>query len=155
MLSTSSRTYSTRRIPLGWEASEPRQRRRGLYHGIGHTRASFRCPVNIRRARDEFRAESASQFNPESLPRLSLNPDPESATQPKLEVTRPIWPRRPEFIHKQYVEEKKDWLRVHPDVQPAQCPAAQGLDHYPKRQLNQNRWYLVAPEARPRDRDFH
>ena len=144
MPSTSSRTHSTRRIPSGWEASEPQQRRCGLCRGISHTRASLRCPVNIRRAREELRADSASQFNPESLPLPlpSLSPEPATQPVPKLADTRPIWPGRPELIYKRYVKEKEDWLRAYSDVQPAQYRAARGLEHYSKRWLDENRWYL-------------
>ena len=60
--SASSRTYSTRRIPSGWEASQPQLHRCSLCREIGHTRASPRCPVNIRHAREELRAESATQI---------------------------------------------------------------------------------------------
>jgi hypothetical protein len=56
--------------------------------------------------------------------------------------TRPIWPHRPELIYKRYVEEKEDWLRAHPDVQPAQYRTARGLEQYSKSWLNENRQYL-------------
>ena len=58
--SASSRTYSTRRIPSGWEASQPQLHRCGLCREIGHTKASLRCPVNIRYAREQLRAELAT-----------------------------------------------------------------------------------------------
>jgi hypothetical protein len=61
------RTHSTRRIPSGFEASETQERRCGLCHLPGHTRASLRCPVNIRRVQQELsRPESASLFIPRS-----------------------------------------------------------------------------------------
>ena len=47
-------THSTRRIPSGYEASETRERRCGLCNLPGHTRASMRCMVNIRRLQAEF-----------------------------------------------------------------------------------------------------
>jgi hypothetical protein len=257
--SASSSAHSTRRIPSGWEASQPQLRRCGLCREIGHTRASLRCPVNIRYAREQLRAESATQitpdpasqfipratvldilnsagqsglksalqsvldsgdqlipkstiqsilesttqYNPEPASRLNpepascpnpepasrLNPesaiqlDPELATQPVLEPesgprslirfsispgprspppllpslspdpepaaqpipkpdTRPIWPGRPELIHKRYIAEKVAWLKAHPDVRPAQYRKERGLEHYPKRWLNENRNYL-------------
>ena len=78
------------------------------------------------------------------LPPLpSLSPDPEPAGQPVPEPdTRPIWPGRPELIHKRYVAEKVAWLKAHPDVRPAQYRKAGGLEHYSKAWLNENRKYL-------------
>jgi hypothetical protein len=251
--STSRRTHSTRRIPSGWEGSEPQLRRCGLCREIGHTRASLECPVNIRHAREVLRAESATQIPsdlehsdlehsdlehsdsghsnsasqfipratiqaffdsagqsrlklalqsildsgdqlilkstiqsvlestiqpspestvqpipepasppiPRSLVRFSLSPDPEFATQPGPRLlllspspepatyidpipadSHPIWPGRPELIHKRYIAEKAAWLIAHPDVQPAEYRKVRGLEYYPKRWLNENRKYL-------------
>ena len=65
--STSGRTLSTRRIPSGFEASETRERRCGLCNQPGHTRASMRCTVNIRRLQAEFTPHEPleSTSNPE------------------------------------------------------------------------------------------
>ena len=76
----------------------------------------------MRNIRAELGAEPTTQPSPEPLP--SLSPSPESAVQPELVDTRPIWPHRSELIHKRYVAEKEDWLRAHPDAQPAQYRTA-------------------------------
>ena len=101
--------------------------------------------------------EPATQSDPRSLrlislspgprsplpPLPSLSPEPEPAAQPVPESdTRPIWPGRPELIHKRYVAEKEAWLAAHPGVRPAQYRKARRLEHYPKRWLNENRKYL-------------
>ena len=140
--SASGRTYSTRRIPSGWEASETRLRRCGSCRGIGHNKASIKCPVNIHNLRAEFSIKPTTQPSPEPLP--SLSPSPESAIQPNPELvdTHPIWPYRPELIYRRYIDEKEDWLRAHPDVQPAQYRTARGLEQYSKAWLNENRRYL-------------
>ena len=140
--SASGRTYSTRRIPSRWEASETRLHRCGSCRGIGHNKASIKCPVNIRNLRAEFGIKPTTQPSPEPLP--SLSPSPESAIQPDPELvdTRPIWPHRPELIYRRYIDEKEDWLRAHPDVQPAQYRTARGLEQYSKAWLNENRRYL-------------
>ena len=67
--STLGRTLSTRRIPSGFEASEERQC--SQCHQPGHTKASVRCIVNIRRQNEELAAESAaaSKF---FIPRLQV-----------------------------------------------------------------------------------
>jgi hypothetical protein len=67
--STLGRTLSTKRIPSGFEASEERQC--SQCHQPGHTRASIRCIVNIRRQNQELAAESAiaSTF---FIPRLKV-----------------------------------------------------------------------------------
>ena len=86
--SASSRTYSTRRIPSGWEASQPQLRRYGLCRKIGHTRTSPRCPVNIHHTREELRAESATQITPDSasqfIPRATVQDILNSAGQSSL-----------------------------------------------------------------------
>ena len=86
--STSSSAQITRRIPSGWEALKPRQRRWGSCHDIGHTRASLRCPVKMRHAREEFRAESAIQIAPGSasqfIPRAIVSDILDSAGQSSL-----------------------------------------------------------------------
>ena len=101
--------------------------------------------------------EPATQSDPRSLrlislspgprsplpPLPSLSPEPEPAAQPVPEPdTRPIWPGRPELIHKRYVAEKEAWLAAHPGVRPAQYRKARRLELYPKRWLNENRKYL-------------
>ena len=56
---------STRRLPSGFEATEDKERRCSQCRLTGHTRASLRCPVNIRRLQEEFAPRSASQSNPD------------------------------------------------------------------------------------------
>jgi hypothetical protein len=55
---------STRRLPSGFEATEDKKRRCSQCRLTGHTRASPRCPVNIRRLKEEFAPRSASQLHP-------------------------------------------------------------------------------------------
>jgi hypothetical protein len=119
------RTHSTRRIPSGFEASEPRRERRcGLCRLPGHTRASLRCPVNMRNARAELgitlnstalttvpispvlHANSGVTGIAEAALELDINvgstievqpPSPASTSEaPAVPDTRPIWPGRPE-----------------------------------------------------------
>jgi hypothetical protein len=81
---SSSKTHSTRRLPSGFEATEDKERRCGLCHLPGHTRASQRCPVNIRRFQEEFRPRSASQSTSSSaslfIPRSTVQSILDSAT---------------------------------------------------------------------------
>ena len=63
-------TQSTRRLPSGFEASEPRERRCGLCRLPGHTRASLRCLVNIRISMEELGIQPESQ--PDTKPSTSL-----------------------------------------------------------------------------------
>jgi hypothetical protein len=55
---------STKRLPSGFEATEDKERQCSLCHLPGHTRASQRCPVNIRRLQEEFRPQSDSPYIP-------------------------------------------------------------------------------------------
>ena len=57
-------TQSTRRLPSGFEASEPRERRCGLCRLPGHTRASLRCLVNIRRIQEELDSRPQASNSP-------------------------------------------------------------------------------------------
>jgi hypothetical protein len=85
--SSSSRTHSTRRIPSGFEASETQERRCGLCHLPGYTRASLQCTVNIRRLRDELAPELTTQStNSASLfvPRSTVQGILDSASQSAL-----------------------------------------------------------------------
>jgi histone H3/H4 len=85
--STSGRTLSTRRIPSGFEASETQERRCGLCNQPGHTRASMRCIVNIRRLQAEFAPHEPleSTSNPESasqvIPRATVQEILDSASR--------------------------------------------------------------------------
>jgi hypothetical protein len=85
--STSGRTLSTRRIPSGFEALETRERRCGLCNQPGHTRASMRCAVNIRRLQAEFAPHEPleSMSNPELasqvVPRATVQAILDSASQ--------------------------------------------------------------------------
>jgi hypothetical protein len=66
---------STRRLPSGFEATEDKERRCSQCRLTGHTKASPRCPVNIRRLKEEFAPRSASQSNPNPdlwVPRASV-----------------------------------------------------------------------------------
>jgi hypothetical protein len=80
--STLGRTLSTRRIPSGFEASETRERRCGLCNQPGHTRASMRCMVNIRRLQAEFAPPPAS--NSPFIPRATIQAIVDSASQSVL-----------------------------------------------------------------------
>jgi hypothetical protein len=71
--STLSRTHSTRRIPSGFEASETRERRCGLCRLPGHTRASLRCPVNMRNAISELGIDSTALTTVPISPVLHAN----------------------------------------------------------------------------------
>jgi hypothetical protein len=56
---------STKRLPSGFEATEDKERRCSQCRLTSHNKASPRCPVNIRRLKEEF------------APRLHSNPDPD------------------------------------------------------------------------------
>ena len=80
---STSRSYSTRRIPSGFEALETQVRRCGLCRLPGHTRGSIRCMVNIRQAQEEFRplAVNQSGLNPALfIPRAAVQAIFDSAT---------------------------------------------------------------------------
>ena len=124
--STSGRTLSTRRIPSGFEASETRERRCGLCRLPGHTRASLRCPVNMRNTIAELGIDSTALPTVPTIPVLHANsgvtgiaeaalerdidagstievqpPSPASTSEaPAVPDTRPIWPGRPELLYK-------------------------------------------------------
>ena len=160
--STLGRTHSTRRISSGFEASETRERRCGLCRLPGHTRASLRCPVNMRNARAELGitldstplttvpispvlhansgvtsiAEAALAHDIDAGSTIEVQPP--SPAAPTLD-TRPIWPGRPELLYKQYFAEKEAWLLAHPDVRPAKYRTARGLEVYSVRWCNENR----------------
>ena len=57
-------TQSTRRLPSGFEASEPRERRCGLCRQPGHTRSSLRCLVNIRCIQEELDSRPQASNSP-------------------------------------------------------------------------------------------
>jgi hypothetical protein len=166
--STLGRTHSTRRIPSGFEASETRERRCGLCRLPGHTRASLRCPVNMRNTIAELGIDSTALPTVPTIPVLHANsgvtgiaeaalerdidagstievqpPSPASTSEaPAAPDTRPIWPGRIELLYKQYLTEKEAWLIAHPDVQPANYRTARGLEVYSVRWCNENRRYL-------------
>ena len=66
---------STRRLPSGFEATEDKIRKCGLCRLPGHTRASLRCPVNIRQVREEL------TIWPELTPDPATQLTPDLATQ--------------------------------------------------------------------------
>jgi hypothetical protein len=78
------RTHSTRRLPSGFEATEDRERRYGLCHLPGHTRASQRCPVNIRRLQEEYRPQLTSSSASLFVPRAAVQSLLDSAGQSTL-----------------------------------------------------------------------
>lgn len=53
-----ARTRSTKRIPSGFEATEPHERRCGQCRLPGHTKRSIRCMINIRRQNQELELAS-------------------------------------------------------------------------------------------------
>jgi hypothetical protein len=79
---------STKRLPSGFEATEDKERRCGQCRLPGHTRASQRCPVNIRRAQEEFRPQSSTQLTSSSaslfIPRSTVQSILDSASQSTL-----------------------------------------------------------------------
>jgi hypothetical protein len=130
----------------------------------GHTRASLRCPVNIRNAAlttipisPTLHANSGvtgiteaadidAGSNVESTTIEAQPPSPTSISEapatPAAPDTRPIWPGRPELLYKQYLAEKEAWLTAHLDIQPANYRTARGLEVYSVRWCNENRRYL-------------
>jgi hypothetical protein len=130
--STSGRTLSTRRIPSGFEASETRERRCGLCNQPGHTRASMRCIVNIRRLQAEFALheplestldpELASQVIPrvtvQAILDLASRSTGQSALQSALQSV--LNTGNPQFIPKETIQRI---LESHPAPPPALPPA--------------------------------
>lgn len=83
----SSSNHGTRRIPSGFEASEPRERRCGLCKLPGHTRASLLCMVNLRRLREALNIledSTGPEVDPDSLfiPRSTVQTILDSALPP-------------------------------------------------------------------------
>jgi hypothetical protein len=131
LASTLGRTLSTRRIPSGFEASETRERRCGLCNQPGHTGASMRCIVNIRRLQAEFTPhkplestldpELASQVIPratvQAILDLASRSTSQSALQSALQSVLDIG--NPQFIPKETIQRI---LELHPAPPPMPTP---------------------------------
>jgi hypothetical protein len=91
--------------------------------------------------------DSGEQLIPKSTIQSILDSTPQPVPEPGVSEpgvpepadTRPIWPYRPELIYQRYLAEKEAWLVAHPGIRPARYRTARGLEHYPKRWLNENR----------------
>jgi hypothetical protein len=79
---------STKRLPSGFEATEDKERQYVQYRLTGYTRASQRCPVNIRRFQEKSSPQSASQSTSSSsslfVPRSTVQSILDSASQSTL-----------------------------------------------------------------------
>ena len=126
------RTQSTRRIPSGFEASEERERLCGLCRLPGHTRASQRCMVNIRRMQEEFapqEQELASTSNSTSSPvdlfisRAAVQSILNSASQSSLKLAlQSALDQGGQFILKSAIQRILDSTRQPSPESPAQSP---------------------------------
>lgn len=147
-IATGRGTRSTKRIPSGFEATEPRQRKCGLCKLPGHNRSSLRCLVNLRRDQQEQLGtlNNVLDNNLSSIGVIQTTSDQElqgSPTEsapaeiegPTIVVegptdTRPIWPGRIEVIYAKYIAEKTVWLTSHPHIQASEYRSARGLTIY-------------------------
>jgi hypothetical protein len=125
--STSGRTHSTRRIPSGFKASETQERRYRLCNQPGHTRASMRCTVNIRRLQAEFTPheppvrESTSEVIPRATVQAILDSANRSTGQSalRLALQSVLDIGNPQFIPKETIQRI---LESHPALPPELTP---------------------------------
>jgi hypothetical protein len=127
-------TRSIKRIPSGFEATEPRQWKCGLCKLPGHNRSSLRCLVNLRQDQEEQLGviQTPSDQELQGSPTESA---PAEIEGPTIVVegptdTRPIWPGRIEVIYAKYIAEKTVWLTSHPHIQASKYRSARGLTIY-------------------------
>jgi hypothetical protein len=116
---------STRRLPSGFEATEERARQCGLCHQPGHTRASLRCPVNIRQVAEELNSTPipASNLATESIPRSVVQSIVNSASQSALKsALQPILDSGVESIPKAAIQSILD-STLTPALVPLVTPA--------------------------------
>lgn len=138
VITTSSRappttSTSTRRLPSGFEASNPRVKRCSACRQPGHQRNSLNCPVKVRRRFQELQ-ELVEESEP-ILPLVPLinrleSPPYDRLESPPNDDPRPIYPSRIEVIYAKYIAEKEAWLLGHIGVQPANYRQARGLPNH-------------------------
>jgi hypothetical protein len=157
--STSSRTQSTRRIPSGFEASETRERRCGLCNQPGHTRASMRCTVNIRRLQAEFAPheplestldpELASQVIPRATVQAILDSASRSTSQSALQsaLQSVLDTGNPQFIPKETIQRILESHPAPPPTEPVRELTPDTRPIWPGRIELIYKQYIVEKEA--------
>jgi hypothetical protein len=155
--STSSRTHSTRRIPSGFEALETRERRCGLCNQPGHTRASMRCTVNIRRLQAEFALheplESTSELASQVIPRATVQAILDSASrstgQSALQsaLQSVLDTGNPQFIPKETIQRILELHPAPPPTEPIREPTPDTRPIWPGRIELIYKQYIVEKEA--------
>jgi hypothetical protein len=157
--STLGTTLSTRRIPSGFEALETRERRCGLCNQPGHTRASIRCTVNIRRLQAKFAPheplkstldpELASQVIPRATVQAILNSASRSTSPSALQsaLQSVLDTGNPQFIPKETIQRILESHPAPPPTEPVQEPTPDTRPIWPGRIELIYKQYIVEKEA--------
>lgn len=157
-VSTSGRTLSTRRIPSGFEALETQERRCGLCNQPGHTRASIRCIVNIRRLQAEFAPheplestsnELAGQVIPRATVQAILDSASRSTSQSALQsaLQSVLDTGNPQFIPKETIQRILESHPAPPPTEPVRELTPDTRPIWPGRIELIYKQYIVEKEA--------